>query len=252
MSQAVSRLSFDYSGVDPLVTKFAEARATQFSAISKSWSNDTIKMGRILSEVRDKFKTTPVHGVTYKRPKWKEWLATRLSIGPKQATDLIRVYKTFGREGLPSTHLSSKVLVFLARKTTPKEAVQKIISDARKGTRASFGRAKKIANKHRPSPTAARELARKSKRGVIGSDGRIYFGATKEQQLERARRRRQTYAIRDAIETIFNTHGTISASDWVKQAQSHWLHDFPILTVPDVIEWLEELRFVFAKEPSRK
>lgn len=97
-----------------------------------------------------------------------------------------------------------------------------------------------------PTPKQAREIARKTKRLILASDGKLYSGATEEEEHEHASRREVTYGIIDAIKTIADVGMT--PKQWLDQSEKHWLRTFQLGAVEDAIDWLRDLKKSYDKE----
>jgi len=93
-----------------------------------------------------------------------------------------------------------------------------------------------------PSPQDARDIAEKMGRAVEARDGKIYFGASQQEQASNDAHREQTYQIKDAIHAIASLNK--SPGQWWEQAQDWQVADLRLADLDAAASWLERLQIV--------
>jgi len=202
------------------------------------------RMGGAYKRARDTFPTItgagdqPLRGRS--RPGWNEFVEENYKVSPNTVAKFIRAYE-FALTQPALKGQGVELLSILAAQDAPEAAKTEIINKIEEGQKVSTRRAKKIIEKHRPSPSDAREIARETGKLTLASDGNIYSGATDEEAQDHENRRDQTYRIIDAINDLANC--PLNATEWMDQTEKHWLREFEPAMIDRAMNFLGSLSF---------
>jgi hypothetical protein len=175
---------------------------------------------------------------------WKAWVKTELKLSPDHADKLIRAYQKFGARPGGTAGLSNAVLLILSNHSTPPTAITEVFERAERGERVSKRGARAIVKQHHPKPAKANEIARKTGKAVLASDGYLYLGATQKEVAEGNLRRTVVYDVRDAVHTLASIK--ITPREFLEFAFPHQLwKPKEAAEIAVALEWLQELNRVW-------
>lgn len=219
---------------------FLDMKARRIKDLSEKFAENAVALGIEFRQARERFPAKG--GALHKnasRPGWEDWVKANTGWSRTHAVNFIRIADKF--EGRAVSGMSFRVLELLARDTVPDEAVNDVLSRGRMGREA----AKEIIAKHLPTPSQAIKEAQERGRLIAARDGNTYSGADENEIAAYSERRREVYAIRDAIERIASCPFT--AKQWVEAAEDHWLAPLSLGQVEQAFKWLDKLQEPLAK-----
>jgi hypothetical protein len=220
------------------IAPILDQRAKKIRELMQDAIGNMLAVGAELKIARDSFDVGPKG----KRMGWAKWLKTEFGISESWSGKLIRAHDKFGHLGTAGHKLPSlKVLNFLSHDHVPDEARKEVIKRVRKGEKIGRDKAKEIANKHRPSPKKAIEIASKTGKAIVASDGYLYMGASEEELKKADLRRTVIYAVRDAVETIAKLNLTPVQFLGFAHAHQLWKRGKNDHEITDAIKWLTNL-----------
>jgi len=225
-----------------------ERRAERIRKLMADMARNIIAIGGELDAARGSFEVGPKG----KLMGYTTWLRKEFNLGPDYASVLIRINRKFGyllthrsSENLPSMN----VLRLLVQPKVPQSARQEVIDRVGKGEKIGRPTAKKIVRKHLPSPKKANELARDTGKPVEASDGYVYLGATDKEVSDAKEKRTVVYGAREAIATLSEISGHMTAQQFLDYAAPHQLVAFEkdAKQIRKAADWLEDLDKAWAK-----
>lgn len=170
--------------------------------------------------------------------RWNDWIRDACGIEAQWAHKLILIGIKFHNKRLPP-NTGMYVLAQLSKDNVPEAAVNEVIDRTERGERVGRVRADEIIQKHLPTPAQAIKQAQETGRLTAARDGNVYSGKSEDEIAAYSIRRRQCYAIREAIATIANC--PLDPKQWVDGAEEHWLKPMNIGEVETATKWLNKL-----------
>lgn len=236
LHQFVQEVEID---AETLVT-FREAKAIRIRELANKWADNTLQLGYELKDVRDSFPIISGMGANFSRPGWAQWVADRVGFSESYASKLIRVAEVFPDRNAVPNGVTVRVLEVLSYKTVPETARAEVLQRIEAGETIGRQKAKSIIDEHRPSASEARQIARETGQPTAARDGKIYLGATKEQEQEAEDRRTIVYGVRRAVDTLAEMQ--MSGAEFITYAFKHQLwkvEEEHVIT--EAYEWLTDL-----------
>jgi hypothetical protein len=230
------------------MTTFRAIKAKRIRELMVEWAENSIQLGIELKAARDSFPSlqeTLTKGLRSRRnwkgrPGWEKWLKAETGLTLARAATYIRIGDRFANKAVRG-FVPVNILKILTFASTPKSAVDEIIERTNAGERFKDKTAKAIIDKHRPSPAKANEIARKTGKPQLASDGFLYLGASQESVKEAAERRTVIYAVRRAIETLAGVE--ITPNQLIEWALPHQLwNKKEEAEIDDAARWLNALK----------
>lgn len=210
-------------------------RAERIRSLMVDMTHNLLTIGRELVEARRAFPTGP----NGEPMGWSKWVKKEFNFSKSWAGRLMAVTRKFGE--VPKGHLIPiKVLIYLARRETPEAGRKEVMRRIAQGEHIGEGKAKKIVQKHLPSPKKANEIAKQTGKPTVASDGYVYLGADAKDVKQSAERRTVVYAVRDAVSCLATID--LTATEFLEYAMPHQLwkakeeHE-----IKDALKWLQAL-----------
>jgi len=134
---------FDYDCLDAAEAAFVQQQTSGIRALIKRTSQDIFNIGRRLTEVKIRLG----HG------RFGAWLEAEFEWGLTTAWQFMKVAEAFKSSEFEDLRFGPSALYLLAAPSTPEPARQEAIARAKAGESITYTAAKKIKQKHAPSPT---------------------------------------------------------------------------------------------------
>jgi len=253
MTTALSTTKFDYAGFTDAEAASLRDAAAKIRAAGQKAVEGYFEIGRQLILARKQFDQYGRRQDGGENGEWVKWIEKEIGFSLGAANRIKAMTKKFGRATSHDQLPPIGVLFEITPDDTPNAVVQHVLEHPETTMREARQLGKDIKAQEataeiqeRPLSTVseARVEARETHHPVLARDGKIYFGATKEEGERAAERRKLIYSVREAIELLADLE--VTPAEWVEEARPWQFHDFNTEDeITTARNWLDTLVFVW-------
>jgi len=233
MATARSTTKFDYAGFTDAEAASLRDAAAKIRAAGQKAVEGYFEIGRQLILARKQFDQYGRRLGAGPNGQWDKWLKKETGLSASHTRNIMRVVNKFGRLALSDQKPTISTLLAITSDDTPAAVVQHVLehpetsqNEAQQLRQDIIAQEAEAKVQERPLPTAseARVEARETHHPVLARDGKIYFGATKEEGERAAERRKLIYSVREAVDLLAGLD--VTATEWLAEARPWQFHSF--------------------------